>query len=780
MAEFFLQWRDYLWFGLIALVFWWTLVWFLARRERPVKLPRACVLALVGVLLTGVWYVDFAGRRPHDKLVALFEGMAPIYAAELSRMGHADLDIEMAANDPRYLEMIEALKRWVELNPLVSDIYTFRRLPDGRVVLLVDAETDYDGDGQYVGEREMRTRPGEVYPQAGDDLRRAFAGEANFMSDAVTDRWGTWVSMSVPMFDREGRVEAVLGIDYRADNWRREIVVSRRLALVHLAILFCAIASSGAAVGVYRAELEARAASETRLSMHVRQTPLAFIEWGPDLRIIRWNPAAERIFGYSEAEALGRSFEELIIPESVRAEVREICRRLGAEKKPARNVNENRRKDGVIISCEWHNIPLVDARGEVLSVASHAQDVTERVRMERHIQQGQKMEAMGQLAGGVAHEFNNLLTPMLMQMGQIGITYAEDRRLLEMLRPVEDAIMQAAQLNQRILAVGRRHAEGKAMGHLNQMIEASVDLLRHTLDRRIELELKLGSPLPPAYLSKGAVMQVLMNLVLNARDTLVAKLAAGGGEGWSPRITISTTLGVPPSGAATERLMPGAECLVLSVADNGEGIAAGLFQRIFEPFFTTKPAGQGTGLGLAVVWGVVDSLGGGMDLESTPGMGTTFRIYLPIMDIETAMTRPVASPALSAKRMHDSRRILLVEDNALVRETFCAALRRAGHEVDCAENGEAGLAALRDSGLERPHQVLVADLNMPRLSGQEMIRRVRERGWRGAIVVVSGLMESGLEEELRRLGVDRVLRKPVGGDELLSAVDQADVGGIRA
>lgn len=334
MAEFFLQWRDYLWFGLIALVFWWTLVWFLARRERPVKLPRACVLALVGVLLTGVWYVDFAGRRPHDKLVALFEGMAPIYAAELSRMGHADLDIETAANDPRYLEMIEALKRWVELNPLVSDIYTFRRLPDGRVVLLVDAETDYDGDGQYVGEREMRTRPGEVYPQAGDDLRRAFAGEANFMSDAVTDRWGTWVSMSVPMFDREGRVEAVLGIDYRADNWRREIVVSRRLALVHLAILFCAIASSGAAAGVYRAELEARAASETRLSMHVRQTPLAFIEWGPDLRIIRWNPAAERIFGYSEAEALGRSFEELIIPESVRAEVREIYRRLGAEKNP--------------------------------------------------------------------------------------------------------------------------------------------------------------------------------------------------------------------------------------------------------------------------------------------------------------------------------------------------------------------------------------------------------------------------------------------------------------
>lgn len=778
MAEFFLQWCDYFLFGLLALVTWWLLVWRLSRRERPVRLPRPCVLALAGVLLAGAWYADFAGRRPHDKLIALFEGMAPTYAEELTRMGHADLEIETAAGDLRYLEMIDALKRWVELNPLVSDIYTFRQLPDGQVVLMVDAETDYDGDGRYAGEREMRTRPGELYPQAGDELRRAFEGEANFMSNAVTDRWGTWVSMHVPMLDQNGRVEAVLGIDYDAENWRRESAVSRRLAIVHLAIIFGVIASSGAAAGVYRSELEARAASESRLAMHVRQTPLAFIEWGADMRVIRWNPAAEHIFGYTEAEALGRSFEDLIVPESARREVREVCERLGAEKVPRRHVNENCRKDGGIITCEWHNIPLVDARGELLSVSSHAQDVTERVRMERHIQQGQKMEAMGQLAGGVAHEFNNLLTPMLMQMGQIGLTYAEDRRLLEMLRPVEDAIMQAAQLNQRILAVGRRHAEGKTIGHLNQMIEASVDLLRHTLDRRIELDLRLGSALPPACLSKGAIMQVLMNLVLNARDTLVAKLAVEGASGWRPRITISTSRGVPPPSAATERFQAGEECLVLSVEDNGEGIAAELSQRIFEPFFTTKPAGQGTGLGLAVVWGVVDSLDGGMDLQSTPGGGSTFRIFLPFADIDAETTRLVASTAPLARRVHEPRRILLVEDNALVRETVCAALRHAGHEVDLAEDGEAGLAALREPGAERPHQVLISDLNMPRLSGQEMIRRVRQRGWRGAILVVSGLMDTDLEDELRRLRVDRVLRKPVGGDALLAAVDQADISGV--
>jgi PAS domain S-box-containing protein len=675
--------------------------------------------------------------------------------------------------------MIDALRRWVELNPLVSDIYTFRRLADGRVVLLVDAETDYDGDGRYVGAREMRTRPGEVYPQAGDELHRAFAGEANFMSKTVTDRWGTWVRMHVPMFDREGRVEAVLGIDYRADNWRRETAVVRRLAIAHLAILFAVIASSGAAAGVYRAELAARAASESRLTMHVRQTPLAFVEWGPDLRVIRWNPAAERIFGYTEAEALGRSFEDLIVPESARAEVREVCRRLGEEKIPRRHQNENIRKDGGLITCEWHNVPLVDERGEFIAVASHAQDVTERVCMERHIRQGQKMEAMGQLAGGVAHEFNNLLTPMLMQIGQIGMTYGDDARLLEMLRPVEDAIGQAAQLNQRILAVGRRHAEGRSAGNLNHMIEASVDLLRHTLDRRIELELRLGAALPPAYLSKGAIMQVLMNLVLNARDTLVSRLEAGGESGWRPRILISTTRDLPAPGAVTERLKLSDECLVLSVADNGEGVSPELSRRIFEPFFTTKPAGKATGLGLAVVWGVVDSLGGGMDVQSTPGAGSTFRVYLPVAQLDAEVVSPVVPIASPVRVASATRRILLVEDNALVRETFCAALRGAGHEVDWAENGEVGQAALREPGSERPHQVLVTDLNMPRLSGQELIRRVRARGWRGAIVVVSGLMDAGLEDELRRLGVDRVLRKPIRGEELLAAIDEADVGGLR-
>lgn len=402
MADFLTQWSDYLVFGLLALVAWWILGWRLSLRESPVKLSRACTLALTGVLLTGVWYVDFAGSRPHDKLIALFEGLAPTYAMELMCMGHAGLEIETASEDPCYLEMIDALKRWVELNPLVGDIYTFRRLADGRVVLMVEAETDYDGDGRYEGEREMRTRPGEVSPQTGDELRRAFAGEANFMPGAVTDRWGSWVSMHVPMYDEDGRVEAVLGVDYDADNWRRESYMSRRLAMVHLAILFGVIASSGAAAGVYRAELAARADSESRLAMHVRQTPLAFIEWAPDLRIVRWNPAAERNFGYTEAEALGLTFEELIVPESARREVREVCRLLAEGRTPRRNLNDNCRKDGTIISCEWHNIPLEDKAGELIAVSSHAQDVTERVRMERRIQQGQKMEAMGQLAGVLA------------------------------------------------------------------------------------------------------------------------------------------------------------------------------------------------------------------------------------------------------------------------------------------------------------------------------------------------------------------------------------------
>lgn len=891
---------DYVVFAAGAGFLFAGLGWALRWRKPPADLPRVFWLAMAAIVLAGFFFVEAAGRRPQRRLIELLQGIAPTYAAELERMGHAALEVETAESDPRYLEMIEALKRWTRLNPLVSDIYTFRRAPDGGVMFLVDAETDYDRDGKFSGEREARTAPGELYLEAGEEMRRAFEGEANFMPEPVTDRWGTWVSMQVPMRDALGRVEAVLGVDYPADLWAEENRQRRLVALLYLGVVVFILAASGTMVAVNRAELAARAAaerrlrttdarlramldhlpfalwlidadgrceahnaraaatlgavegrtmeqfafdpkeraaldedgrraragavvtrevargagperrhvfrllapvveaphrtglvaveldvtdrvaaeqarrrSEQRLALHMQQTPLAYIEWGTDRRVLRWNPAAERIFGYSAAEAMGRRFDELIVTDKAAAEVSEVYRQLLDRKGGGHNVNENRTKDGRTIICEWHNTPLVDADGQVIAVASHAQDVTERTALEQRLRQTQRMESIGQLAGGVAHEFNNLLTPMLMQMGQIAANYAGDARLVAMLRPVEDSILQAAQLNQRILAVGRKTTDVPALMSLNPLVEAAADLLRHTLDRRIQLSVELAAGLPPALLTKGAITQVVMNLALNARDALLAHLERGAPAGWTPRLRIATAPAAQAPGSAPEALRQAPGCLVLSVTDNGEGMSAEVQSRAFEPFFTTKAPGHGTGLGLAVVWGVVEGLGGTIHLRSAPGEGTTFTIHLPVARPEdlpatSAAPRTGAKPEPRAEPL----RILLVEDNELVRETIRQVLAQAGHEVVCEADGEAGLRNLENSRA-RPYDLLVADLNMPRLSGRAMLEKIHGRDYVRGVLVVSGLVDPGIGEELRRLGADRVLRKPVGMRELLAAVAEA-------
>jgi two-component system, cell cycle sensor histidine kinase and response regulator CckA len=889
---------DYLIFALLAGCSIGVLVWRLRRLSRPATLPRRAWSAIIVVLLAGIYLVEESGKHPQQRAVTLLEGIAPTYADELTRMGHADLKPETAEEDPKYLAMIEAERRWVKLNPLVSDIYTFRRRADGVVYLMVDAETDYNHSGAIEPGREERTRPGEVYPDTPEELRRAFAGERNYTAQPTTDRWGTWVSVFVPMYDRDGHVEAVLGVDYDAELWFREITVRRRAALAVLAGILVILGTSGAGLAINRAQLQARMEaeenmhaadarlramldhlpfalwlmgpggdcvahnprateirgvrfgitffemrftaaerktlvgdvararsgevisrditrdingenrhyvqllapvpemsggiglvvveldatdrveaerrrnqSERRLALHVEQTPLAYIEWDENLRILRWNPAAEQLFGYAGEEALGRSFEAMIVPETARTELRKVCRLLLTQKGGQRHSMENATKDGRIIVCEWHNTPLIDENGRVIAIASHAQNVTERLELEARLRQTQKLESMGQLAGGVAHEFNNLLTPMLVQIGLIGSIYSGDERLQGMLKPVEEAIMQAAQLNQRILAVGRRSSEVVIPTKLNPLVENALDLLRQTFDRRIELRLELARNLPSVLVTKESIMQVVMNLALNARDTLLDKLAVNSKAGWSPRFTIGTALLETVPITAPEPLRTAGHCVVLSFRDNGAGMGENVRRRVYEPFFTTKAPGKGTGLGLAVVWNVIDGLGGSIELESIEGEGTLFRVYLPISTTDRipALLPSSVDAWAAATRKGPSLRIAWVEDNQLVRETFAEVLTRAGHSVDTAANGQFGLEMLL-AAKDRPYDVLLLDLNMPVLSGREVLAQIKGHGLARHVIVVSGLAESGENSDLSLLGADLVLRKPLGIQELLRSV----------
>lgn len=253
---------DFLLFAAIA-----TFIAALLARRLALRRSGQLSLALAAVvLLLGAWYVDAAGRRAAAEVERLVSAMAPTYARELELLGHAELPLDAAPDDPRYVTLIEAEKRWQAANPEVADIYTFRRRSDGEIVLLVDSETDYDRDGTIEGERERRTAIGEVYPQRNPAMLEAFAGRPAFDGDSTEDRWGTWISSFVPLRDRSGAVEGVLGVDYDAASRNLAIRRARLGAMAVLAAVTGVLLTAIATVARLRRASEELARRNAELS----------------------------------------------------------------------------------------------------------------------------------------------------------------------------------------------------------------------------------------------------------------------------------------------------------------------------------------------------------------------------------------------------------------------------------------------------------------------------------------------------------------------------------
>ncbi len=261
MAESF---ADYAIFAIISIVglaiasMW---MWRSGRSDRSLTLAW---LLLAATLVAGWFLVNQAGERERVRLRRRIEGLAPTYAGELERMGHSQIEVGTPPDDSRYREMIDAQIRWLEVNQAVADVYTFRRHPDGNQ-LIVDSETDYDRNGAYEGEREQRTEIGEVWEEKDDVLEAAYAGQATFQDLPYSDRWGTWVSAYVPMYDKQHNQEAVLGVDYAAEDWLSAIARARAGMIGYVGIIATLIIASASVISVLRADIAERKRSEESL-----------------------------------------------------------------------------------------------------------------------------------------------------------------------------------------------------------------------------------------------------------------------------------------------------------------------------------------------------------------------------------------------------------------------------------------------------------------------------------------------------------------------------------
>jgi PAS domain S-box-containing protein len=500
-----------------------------------------------------------------------------------------------------------------------------------------------------------------------------------------------------------------------------------------------------------RAE-DALRASEQRYRLLFDGCPLPI--WLTDvssLQFIAVNQAALVLFGYEREEFLRLRVPDLLSRDEVSRVQQDIIGSL------ARGVQQGGRralkKNGVELEvAATSQTFLLEGRQVALVIA---QDMTERNRLEAQVAQSRKMEAIGILAGGVAHDFNNLLSIIVTYTTFALQALKPDEPLRADIEEVAKAGERAVSLVRQLLAFSRQQILEPTILDLNATIAGIEPMLRRLVGENIELLTTMDPTLGRISADSGQLEQVIVNLVVNARDAMPA-----GGE-----LTIETTnamvLKPGPGGHASVR--PGAY-VKLAVSDTGSGIDAATKEHIFEPFFTTKGVGKGTGLGLSTVLGIVEQSGGQVDLESELGKGTTFEIYLPRVDEPlTSMLTPSVESASGGRET-----VLLVEDDEQVRALCRAILRRNGYAVLMASNaGEAFLIAEQHAG---PIHLLLTDVVMPRMSGRQLAERLASSRPEMKVLFMSGYTDDTVVRQGVFDAEMALLQKPITPDALARRV----------
>ena len=594
------------------------------------------------------------------------------------------------------------------------------------------------------------------------------------------------------------------------------IITSTLIALTELCV-----AARGEAEASRRCEEETATTllhTQQKLHLHIEQTPLGVMELDLEGRFMEWNSAAERIFGFPREEVIGKDFRDLIVPESTRKEVANTWEALmrGATEKGY--MTENVTRDGRNILCEWSNTPIRDNEGKITGVSSlceditekrkaareienlaafprynpnpvmqfseegdlvycnesaelmanslgkqkvhdilppdvakavkeclenggvqvkrdtkidtksiswaffpipaircvhcYASDVTERLNLEQQLRQSQKMQSVGQLAAGVAHDFNNVLTIIQGHSELVAMGEKLSKSGADSMDQIRMASERAAKLTQQLLTFGRKQFMQMEMMDINEIIQQVTQMLRRVLGENVSLRSNLAAKLPAIEADATMMEQVIMNLSVNARDAM-----PGGGS-----LTIGT-VPVMVSKAYVERNPEAREgtFVCLSVSDNGTGIEPDKISKLFEPFFTTKEVGKGTGLGLATVYGIVKQHQGWIEVESELGKGTVFKVFLPA----TAKAVQVRNGKATPQNVRGGNEtVLLVEDEAGVLSLARGVLKSYGYAVLEARSGVEALRiwAQYDTRID----LLLTDIVMPEgMSGLDLARKLR-------------------------------------------------------
>jgi len=554
---------------------------------------------------------------------------------------------------------------------------------------------------------------------------------------------------AVPLFDKEHEPVGVIGVMSRGK-------------LLHVPQVESMLQLFAVRTGV---EIR-RQQTEAEFQMLFEFSPDANLMVNAEGRITLANRQAEVLLGYSREELIGLSVEALM-PETARRGHVEMRKRFLESRVPrlmgtGRSSLAAQKKDGSVFPVDIGLTPLELSDGvhvmvSIRDISARVRAAAEREALETQLRQSQKMEALGRLAGGVAHDFNNMLQ-VIKGYAEFAAGNQTDAALVsESLGQVMHAADRAAELTRHLLAFSRQRVLKRSILQLDTLVQDSLKMARRLLGEDIQLAVRVRESPPAVYADASLLEQVLINLCLNARDAMP--------DGGKLTIDVDTLSADDAFRAQCPWAKPGLYA-VIAVSDTGIGMLPEVRSRVFEPFFTTKEAGRGTGLGLSMSYGIVQQHGGMIEVESALGQGTTFRVYLPAADSQLDEQADV----LTAGSSGGSETILVAEDEPSVRKLVSGVLQRMGYPVIEAQDGEEALA------LFAAHRgrlgLVILDMIMPRLSGRDVYQHLRKLDAEVPVLFSTGYADVAGEEFAQLEGIP-VLRKPYSAAELLRAVRTA-------
>ncbi|MEP7051339.1 MAG: PAS domain S-box protein [Pseudomonadota bacterium] len=598
----------------------------------------------------------------------------------------------LRASEARYRRIVENTSEGVWMYD-VSGITTFM---NARMAQMLGWTV-----GDAIGQPIFRFMDEAAGVQARARVARRAAGEAERGEFKLERRDGSvlWVTLHAdPLFDRNGQYEGSLALVTDATDYRRGEEARNRLAAI------------------------------------VESSHDAII--GNDLNgvITSWNKAAETLYQWSAQEVIGQPISILAPPGAERDELDILARIQSGEVLEHYDASRIRR-DGSVVEVAVGVSAIRNAVGEIIGFSKIARDLTERRKAEatlRHIEeqlrQGQKMEAIGKLAGGIAHDFNNLLSIILTYTELMISEIKPADPLIADLEHVKKAGERAARLTKQLLAFSRQQILEPQVLDLNQATAGIREMLGRVLGEQIRLSVLEGANLGRIFADPGQIEQILMNLVVNARDA-IGDVGAVTIE--TSNVDLDETYGDQHQG------MTAGSYVMLAVTDTGTGMDATTAKRIFDPFFTTKEKGKGTGLGLATVHGIVHQSGGHIWVYSEVGHGTTFKVYFPRTNRVELARAPHSQPPRS---LDGTETILLVEDEEAVRISVRTILKKQGYNVLEAADGEEGL--LLCQAYRAQIDLLLTDVVMPRMTGRTLADRVSVLRPEVKVLYMSGYTEN--------------------------------------